>query len=58
MKNILALVAISLALSLSACTKKEAAPEGEKVEGTTSAPAENAAPAEEMEKKEGEAATH
>lgn len=58
MKHVFALLALSLVLSFSACTKKEAAPEGgEQVEGTTSAPSETAAPTEEMqEKKEGEAA--
>lgn len=58
MKNVLALVALTLAFSLSACTKKEATPEGgEQVEGTTSAPAENAEPAGEMEQKKDGAAT-
>lgn len=58
MKNVFALVALSLALSLSACTKKEdaAAPAGEQVEGTTTAPAEGQAPAEEMQEKKDEAA--
>lgn len=60
MKHVLSILALSLVLSFSACTKKEAAPEGveaEQVEGTTSAPSETAAPTEEMqEKKEGEAA--
>ncbi len=62
MKNVFALVALCLALSLSACTKKQeetAPPAGEQVEGTTSAPAENSAPAEEMhEKKEEAPAAH
>lgn len=58
MKNVFALVALSLALSLSACTKKEeaTAPVGEQVEGTTSAPEEGQAPAEEMQEKKEEAA--
>ena len=58
MKYVMSVLALSLVLSFSACTKKEAAPEGgEQVEGTTSAPADaGAPPAEEMqEKKEGEA---
>jgi hypothetical protein len=59
MKNVFALVALSLALSLSACTKKEETatpPAGEQVEGTTTAPAEGQAPAEEMQEKKDEAA--
>jgi hypothetical protein len=44
MKNVLAVVALSLALSMSACTKKEAAPEGEQVEGTTTAPTDSTTP--------------
>lgn len=57
MKIAFALVAMSLALSLSACTKKEPVPESsEQVEGTTSAPSEEAAPTEEMQEKKDDAA--
>ncbi len=60
MKKLLPLLALSLALSFSACTKKEAAPEGaadqQQVEGTTSAPSDQAAPSEEMQEKKDEAA--
>jgi hypothetical protein len=55
MKKLIPLLALSLALSFSACTKKEAAPEGEQVEGTTSAASEQAAPSEEMQEKKEEA---
>jgi hypothetical protein len=58
MKKLLPLLALSLALSFSACTKKEAAPEGaaeQQVEGTTAAPSEQAAPSEEMQEKKDEA---
>jgi len=56
MKIAFALVAMSLALSLSACTKKEPVPDaGEQVEGTTSAPSEEAAPTDEMEEKDDDA---
>lgn len=57
MKNVFALAALCLALSLSACTKKEdaAAPAGEQVEGTTSAPSETAAPTDEMQQEKKDA---
>jgi hypothetical protein len=56
MKKVFTLVALCLAVSLSACTKKDAAQDGatgEQVEGTTTAPTEGAAenPTNEMEEK-------